>query len=324
MKLSRRNLLHFAASAAALGLPRIARAQSYPSRPVRILVGLPPGGQVDIVTRLLAQWLSERLGQSFIVENRPGAGGNIATEVVARAPADGYTLLMCTTANAINATLYERLSYNFMRDIAPVATVNRIPAVLEVNPAFSARTVADFIAYAKANPGKIDVATPPQGTGPHMAAELFKMMTGIDVLIVPYRGDAPMLTDLLGGQVKVAFGGISASVEHIKAGKLIALGVATGARLSTLPDVPAIGDAVPGYATSGWQGVAAPAGTPAEIIDRLNQNINLALADPKLTARLADLGVELFTMTPAEFGKFIASETEQWAKVVKFAGMKAE
>jgi tripartite-type tricarboxylate transporter receptor subunit TctC len=311
----------------AIALPvatRFAQAQAYPTRPVRILVGLPPGGQIDIVARLIGQWLSDRLGQSFIIENRPGAGGNIATEAVVRAPADGYTLLMCTTANAVNATLYQNLNYNFVRDIAPVGATNRIASLLEVHPSFPERTVAELIAYAKANPGKVNIATPPIGTGPHMAAELFKMMTGVDVLIVPYRGDSPMLADLLGGQVQVAFGGISASIAHVRAGKLVALAVTTAARSEALPDIPPISDAVPGFATGGWQGIGAPSGTSAEIIGRLNKTINEALADSQLTAKLEDLGVEPMPMTPAEFGKLIADETEKWAKVVKFANIRAE
>jgi len=325
MSIIRREVLHLALGAIALPVAtRIARAQAYPVRPVRIMVGLPPGGQIDIVARLIGQWLSDRLGQTFIIENRPGAGGNIATEAVVRAPADGYTLLMCTTANAVNATLYQNLNYNFVRDIAPVGTTNRITSLLAVHPSFPEKTVAGLIAFAKASPGKLDIATPPIGTGPHMAAELFKMMTGVDALIVPSRGDSPMLADLLGGQVQVAFGGISASIAHVRAGKLVALAVTTATRSAALPDIPPIGDAVPGYATGGWQGIGAPSGTPADIIDTLNKTINETLADPNLKAKLEDLGVEPMPMTPAEFGKLIADETARWAKVVKFANIKAE
>jgi tripartite-type tricarboxylate transporter receptor subunit TctC len=325
MKLPRRKFLHLAAGAAALpAVARFAWAQSYPSRPVRIVVGFPPGGAIDISARIIGQWLSERLGQPFIIDNRPGAGSNIGTEAVVRAPADGHMLLLANAANAVNATLFDKLTYDFIRDIAPVASINRIPLVLEVHPSFPAKTVPEFIAYAKANPGKINMATPAKGTAPYMAAELFKMMTGVDIVHVPYRGSAPMLTDLLGGQVQVAFDGMSSSIEHIRAGKLRALAMATAARLEALPDIPTVGDTVPGYEASGWCGVVAPKNTPVEIIDKLHKEINAGLADPKIKARLADVGVTVLVGSRAEFGKLIADETEKWAKVIKFAGIKPD
>ena len=295
MKLPRRAFLHLAAGTAALpALSRIARAQAYPNKFVRLVVPFAAGGQIDIVGRIIGQWLSERLGQQFIVDNRPGAGGNIGTEAVVRAPTDGYTLLMASATNAINATLYDNLKFNFVRDTAPVASINRIPLILEVHPAFQAKTVSELIAYAKANPGKANLATPPKGTGPYMAAELLKMMAGIDVVLVPYRGGGPMQTDLLGGQVMVAFGGMSEALEHIKAGTLRAMGVATAARLAQLPEVPTIGETVMGFEASGWSGIVAPRNTPAEIIEKLNSEINAGLADPKIKARLTDVGVTVF------------------------------
>ena len=321
MKLPRRAFLQLAAGAAVLpAMSRIAKAQAYPSKFVRLVVPFPAGGQIDIVGRIIGQWLSERLGQQFIVDNRPGAGGNIGTEAVVRAPSDGYTLLMASATNAISATLYDNLKFNFVRDTAPVASINRIPLVMEVHPAFPANTVSELIAYAKANPGKVNLATPPRGTGPYMAAELFKMMAGIDVVLVPYRGGGPMQTDLLGGQVLVAFGAMSEALEHIKAGKLRALGVTTAVRLAQLPDVPTIGETVASFEASGWSGIVAPRNTPVEIIARLHSEINAGLADPKIKARLTDVGVTVFATSSAEFAKHIVDETEKWAKVIKFAG----
>jgi tripartite-type tricarboxylate transporter receptor subunit TctC len=325
MKLARRQFLHLAAGAAALPtLSRVARAQAYPSRPVRIVVGSPAGGAADITARLMGQWLSERLSRPFIIENRPGAGGNIGTEVVVRAPADGYTLLLAVTANAINATLYDKLNFNFIRDITPVASIIRSPEVMEVNPSFPAKTVPEFIAYAKANSGRLNMASAGNGTPQHLSGELFKMMTGVNMTHVPYRGGAPAITDLLGGQVQVYFGATASSVEFIRTGKLRALAVTTANRSEALPDVPTVADFVPGYEVSDWFGVSAPRNTPAEIVDKLNKEINAGLADPKLKARFADLGGTVLPGSPADFGKFIAEETEKWAKVVKFSGAKPD
>jgi tripartite-type tricarboxylate transporter receptor subunit TctC len=325
MKLPRRQFLHLAAGAAALpAMSRIASAQTYPSRPVRLLIGFPAGGNADTIARPMGQWLSERLGQPFVIENRPGAGTNIATETVVRAPADGYTLLMVGPTQAINATLYEKLNFNFIRDIAPVAGIISTANALIVNPSVPAKTVPDFIAYAKANPRKLNMASGGTGAPSHIAGELFKMMTGIDLLHVPYRGGAPALTDLMGGQVQVYFGPITASIEHIKAGRLHALAVTTATRSDLLPDIPTVGEFVPDYEASTWYGVGAPKATPAEIVDKLNREFNMGLADPKIKARLADLGGVPMPMTPPDFGKFIVDETEKWAKVVKFAGLKPE
>ena len=325
MKLPRRKFLHLAAGAAALpAVSRIAWAQSYPSRPVRWIVPAPPGGPLDIVARLFGQWLSERLGQPFIVENRPGGGTNIATEMVARAPADGYTLLSVVTAAAINATLYDKLNFSFIRDIAPVASIIRVPLVMVINPSIRARTVPEFIAYAKANPGTISLASPGTGTAPHVAGELFKMMTGVNMLHVPYRGDAPAFTDLLGGQVQAIFSSTPPSIEHIRAGKLRALAVTSATRSQALPDLPTIGDFLPGYEASLVIGLGAPRNIPGEIVEKLNKEINAALADQGMKARLADLGNAPIPMTPAEFSKLIADETEKWGKVIKFAGIKPE
>jgi tripartite-type tricarboxylate transporter receptor subunit TctC len=325
MKLPRRRFLHLAAGVAALSAAsRIASAQTYPSRPVRLLVGFPAGGNADTIARPIGQWLSERLGQPFVIENRPGAGTNIATETVVRAPADGYTLLMVGPAQAINATLYEKLNFNFIRDIAPVAGIISTANALIVNPSVPARTVPDFIAYAKANPRKVNMASGGTGAPSHIAGELFKMMTGIDMLHVPYRGGAPALTDLMGGQVQVYFGPITASIEHIKAGRLRALAVTTATRSEVLPDIPSVGEFVPDYEASTWYGVGAPKATPTEIVDKLNREFNAGLADPKIKARLADLGGVPMPMTPPDFGKFLVDETEKWAKVVKFAGLKPE
>jgi tripartite-type tricarboxylate transporter receptor subunit TctC len=301
-----------------------AAALDYPTRPVHWIVGYPAGGSTDIVARLMGQYLSEKLGQQFIIENRPGAGNNIGTEAVVRAPADGYTLLLINPANAINTTLYQNLNFDFIRDIAPVAGFIRVPNVMEVNPSVPAKTVAEFIAYAKANPGKINMASSGSGTSIHMSGELFKMMTGVNMVHVPYRGSAPMLTDLLGGQVQVTFDNMPSSIEHIRAGKLRPLAVTTTARSDALPDTPVLADTVPGYEASAWFGAGAPKGTPSEIIETLNKALNAGLADPKMQARLADLGGMLMAGSPADFGKIIAEETEKWAKVVKFSGAKAE
>ena len=325
MKLPRRRFLHLAAGAAALpALSRIARAQTYPSRPVRWVVPFPPGGVTDIVARLMGQWLSERLGQPFVIENRPGAGGNIGAEAVVKAAPDGYTLYLSSSPNAISATLYDNLNFNFIRDIAPVASISISPLVMEVNPSVPAKTVPEFIAYAKANPGKLNMASNGNGTTSHLAGELFKMMTGINMLHVPYRGAAPALTDLIGGQVQVMFDVMASSIEHIRAGKLRALAVTTATRSEALPDVPNVGEFLPGFEASAWQGVGVPKNTPTEIVDKLNKEINAALADPKVKARLADAGGVVLTGSPADFGKLIADETEKWAKVIRAANIKAE
>jgi tripartite-type tricarboxylate transporter receptor subunit TctC len=323
--LTRRRLLSFAALTAVLGpASRIARAQTYPARPVRLIVGFPAGGAADITARLMAQWLSERLGQQFIVENRPGAGTNIGTEAVVRATPDGYTLLLVSVANTVNATLYEKLNFNFIRDIAPVAGIIRGPLVMEVNPSVPARTVPEFITFAKSNPGKVNMASAGNGTPGHMSGELFKMMTGIDLVHVPYRGGAPALTDLLTGQVQVIFDNLPTSIEHIRAGKLRPLAVTTATRSDTLPDLPTVSEFVPGYEVSSWFGIGAPKTTPAEIIESLNSEINAGLADSRIKARIADLSSVALTMAPAEFGNFVTTETEKWAKVVKFSGLKAD
>src|SRR5262245_19184369 len=325
MKLPRRTFLQLAAGAAALpAMSRIARAQAYPTRPVRLIIGIVPGSGPDIVGRLLGQWLSDRLGRPFVIENRPGAGTNIATEAVVRSPADGYTLLLVTGANAINATLYEKLNFNFISDIAPVASISRETFALEVNPLFPAKTVPEFIAHAKANPGKLSMASSGRGTGPHMAGELFKMMAGVDLVHVPYRGSAPALTDLMGGQVDVTFGPLTSSIQYVRAGKLRGLAVTSASRSDALPDVPTVGDFVPGYEASAWFGVGAPKGTPVEIVDKLNKEINAGLVDPKIKARLADLGASVLAGSPADFGKLIAEETEKWAKVIRAANIKVE
>jgi tripartite-type tricarboxylate transporter receptor subunit TctC len=324
-KLPRRRFLHLAAGAAALPFaPYVAKAQAYPARPVRIVVGFPAGGPFDTIARMMGQWLSERLSQPFVVENRPGAGGNIATEAVVRAPADGHTLLLANVANATSATFYDKLSFNFIRDIAPVAGIIREPLLIEIHPSFPAKTVPEFIAYAKANQGKINMASAGNGTATHVAGELFKMMAGADMVHVPYRGGAPALTDLIGGQVHVFFGPVSTSIEHVKAGKLRALAVTTAARSEVLPDIPTVGDFVPGFEASIWQGFGAPKGTPAEIVDKLNKETNAALTDPKITARLADLGTSPLVISSADFGKLVLEETEKWGKVIKFANIKAE
>ena len=326
MKLARRRFLRVVAGAAVFpAVMQIARAQAYPSRPVRIVVGFPAGGGIDIVARLMAQWLSERLGQQFIVENRVGAGGNLGVEAVVRAPADGYTLLWANSANAISASFYEKLNFDLVHDIAAIAGVVRVPQVMEVNPSFPAKTVREFIAYAKANPGKINMASAGNGTANHVAGELFKMMTGVDIVHVPYRGGAPALTDLLGGQVQVVFDNMPSSIEHIRAGKLRALAVTTAERSQALPDIPTVSEFVPGYESSVWWGVGAPKNTPVEIIDKLNKEINTGLAAPKIKARLAaDFGGTVLAGSPADFGQLLADEIEKWAKVVKFSGAKPD
>jgi tripartite-type tricarboxylate transporter receptor subunit TctC len=325
MTLPRRRFLHLAAGAVALpALARSAWAQAYPSRPVRLLVGFAPGGTTDIGARLMGQWLSERLGQQFLIENRTGAATNIATEAVVRAPADGYTLLVVTASNAINATLYDKLGFNFMRDIAPVAGVMRYPLVMQVNPSFPAKTVPEFINYVKSNPGKVSYGSGGNGTSIHVATELFKMLAGVDMIHVPYRGGAPAMTDLMGGQIQVVFNPVPESMEHIKAGKLRPLAVTTATRSEVLPDVPTLGDFVPGYEASAVQGMGAPKSTPAEIVDKLNKEINAGLADPKLKARFADLGAAVFPVSPAAFSQFMAEETEKWGKVIRFSGAKAD
>jgi tripartite-type tricarboxylate transporter receptor subunit TctC len=324
MKLPRRQFLRLAAGATALpAAPRFAMADTYPSRPVRIIVGYGAGGAPDILARLVGQWLSDRLGQPFVVENRTGANGSIAIETVIRAAADGYTLLAVALPDAVNATLYPNPNYNFVRDVVPIAATSRDPDVMVVNPSFPARTVPEFINFAKANRGTINMASPGVGSSPHMAGELFKFMTGIEMTHVAYRGSAPAITDLLGGQVQVYFAPISASLSYVRAGKLRALAVTTAARAEALPDIPTVSDFVPGYEVSAWYGIGAPKNTPAAIVDRLNAEINAGLTDPKLKARLADLGSSAFVVSPADFGKFIANETEKWAKVVKFAHIKA-
>jgi tripartite-type tricarboxylate transporter receptor subunit TctC len=325
LKFLRRQFLKLAAAvAAAPAFPRLASALDYPMRPVRIVVGFTAGGGVDITARLTGQWLSERLGQSFFIENRPGAGGNIGTELVVNATADGYTLLLATVPNAVNASLYEKLNFNFIRDIAPVAGVIRVPMVILLNPSVPAKTVAEFIDYAKANPGKINMASAGNGTAPHMAGELFKMMAGVDLVHIPYRGQAPALTDLLGGQVQVLFATAPGTTDYIVTGKLRALAVTTASRAELLPDLPPVGDFVPGYETSQWYGICAPKNTPAEIVDKLNKEINAGIADPGMKARFAAIGGEPLPGSPADFGRLIAEETEKWAKVVRAAGIKPE
>jgi tripartite-type tricarboxylate transporter receptor subunit TctC len=325
MKLPRRLFLQLAGAAAAFPvLPQIARAEGYPVRPVHLIVGFPAGGPQDIVMRLIGQWLSERLGQSFIIENRPGASGNVGAETVVRAAPDGYTLLSVSSPNAINATLYKNLNFNFIRDIAPVASIMRVPLVMEVNPSVPVKTVPEFIAYAKANPGKVNYASAGIGTPQHVSAEMFKMMTGVEMVHVPYRGAAPALTDLIGGQVQVMIDTTPASMQHIRSGRLRPLAVTTATRADALPDLPTVGDFVPGYEATSWFGIGAPKDTPPEIIATLNKEINAAIADPKIKARLIDLGGTVLPGSPADFGKLITAETEKWAKVVKFSGAKPD
>jgi tripartite-type tricarboxylate transporter receptor subunit TctC len=321
----RRQFLHLAAGAAALPVvSRFAWGQAYPTRPVRMVAPFAAGGPADILARLIGQWLAERLGQPFVIENRPGAAGNIGTEAVVKSPPDGYTLLLAGTPNTINATLYDKLNFNFIRDIAPVAGIVRFPLVMAVHPSVPAKTVPEFIAHAKANPGKINMASGGIGATPHVAGELFQMMTGVRMIHVPYRGAAPALTDLLAGQVQVYFANTVASIEYIRAGKLRPLGVTTATRSEALPDIPTVGEFVPGYEASGWSGIGSPKNTPSQIIDKLNKEINAGLADPNMKVRLADLGGTVLAGSPADFGKLIAEETEKWGKVVKFTGIKAE
>jgi tripartite-type tricarboxylate transporter receptor subunit TctC len=325
MKLPRRRFLQIAAGAAALpAVSRIARAQSYPTRPVRLIIGYPPGGSADITARLTGQWLSERLGQPVVVESRPGAATNLATEAVVRAPPDGYTLLLVAPANAINATLYDKLSFDSLRDLVPVAGIIRFPNVVVVNPSLPVKTIPELISYAKANPGKLNMASSGNGSTIHMSGELFKMLTGITMVHVPYRGGAPALTDLMGGQVQVMFDNIPTSAEHIKAGKLRGLAVTSAARSEVLPDLPTVADFLPGYEASAWYGLGAPKGTPDEIVDKVNKAMNAILADPKSQARFKELGASLLPGSPADFGKLLAEETEKWGKVVKFSGAKPD
>jgi len=325
MKLPRRRFLHLAAGAAALpAVSRFANAQSYPSRPVRIIAPTAPGGAPDILARLIGPWLSGRLGQQFVIENRPGGGSNIGTEAVVKSPPGGYTLLLATTTNTINATLYDRLNFDFLRDIAPVAGIIRLPLVMVVNPSVPAKTVPEFIAYAKANARKLSMASAGTGTGTHIAGELFKMMAGVDMVHVPYRGEALALPDLISGQVQVLFGVMPASLGYIRAGKLRALAVTSATRQEVLPDVPTVGEFLPGFEARGWYGVVVPKAAPVEIVGKLNQEINAALADPKMKKRLTELGVAVFAGSPADFGKFIADETEKWGKVIRAANINAE
>jgi tripartite-type tricarboxylate transporter receptor subunit TctC len=325
MTLPRRRFLHLAAGAAALpATSRIASAQAYPTRPVRLVVGFAAGGPTDILGRLMGQWLSQRLGQPFIVENRPGAGGNLATEAVVNAQSDGHTLLLVAPANSINTTLYDNLSFNFMRDIVPVGSIMRAFYVMEVNPALPVQSVPQFIAYAKAHPGEINMASAGSGTPQHVAGELFKLMTGVQMVHVPYRGSAPALTDLMGGRVQVMFDNLISSLELIKAGRLRPLAVTTTARAEALPEIPTVGDFVPGFEASALFGLGAPRATPAEVVAKLNTEINAGLADPKITARLAELAGVVLAGSPADFGKLIADETEKWGKVVRFSGAKPD
>jgi tripartite-type tricarboxylate transporter receptor subunit TctC len=325
MKLPRRQFLHLAGGAAALpAFARIARAQTYPARPVRIIVGLAPGGGTDIVARLIGQWLSERLGQSFVIENRPGAGGNIGTEAVVNASPDGYTLLAISPGAAINTALYDKLSFNFLQDIAPIAGIISVPNLMQVNPAVPTKTVPEFIAYAKAHPDRVNYGSAGIGSSNHLSGELFKLMTGVRMVHVPYRGAAPALADLIGGQVQVLFASVTSSIEYIKAGKLRALAVTSTTRSDVLPDVPTVAEFVPGYEASNWWGIGAPSNTPTAIIDKLNKDINDALADPKIKARLLDLGGMPLVGPPAVFGKLIADETEKWGTVIRAANIKPE
>ena len=325
MKLPRRKFLHLAAGAAALpAVSRVAWAQTYPTRPVRLIVPVAPAGVSDITARLIGQWLSERLGQPFIIENRPGAGNSIGTEAVVRAPADGYTLLLVGGFNAVNATFYDKLNYNFIRDIAPVASIVRTPFVMVVNPSVPAKSVPEFIAYAKANSGRITFGSAGIGGSNHLAGELFKFMAGVNMVHVPYRGIAPALNDLLGGQVQVTFASMPSSIEYISAGRLRALAVTTVSRAEALQDIPTVGEFVPGYEASAWFGIGAPKATPAEIIEKLNKEVNAALADPRMKARIVDLGGDVLALSPAGFGKLIADETEKWGKVIRALNIKAD
>jgi len=325
MKFPRRQFLYFLGTIVALlTITRTAMAQTYPTRPVRLIIGYPPGGSADITARLMSQWLSERFGQPFVIENRPGGGTNIATEAAVRAAPDGYTLFLVAPANAINATLYDKLNYNFLSDIAPVAGIIRFPNVVVVNPSVPVKTIPELIAYAKANPGKLNMASAGNGSTIHMSGELFKMMTGINLVHVPYRGGAPAMTDLLGGQVQIMFDNLPTSAEYVKTGKLRGLAVTSTTRSDVLPELPTVSEFVPGYEASAWYGIGAPKDAPAEIIDKLNKAINAILDDPTSKARFAELGASLLPGSPADFGKLVAEETEKWAKVVKFCGAKAD
>ena len=325
MKLLRRQFLKLAAVvAAAAAVPQFASALDYPTRPVRIIAGFAAGGGVDVTARLIGQWLTDRLGQSFVIENRPGAGGNIGTEAVVNAAPDGYTLLLATVPNAVNASLYEKLSFNFIRDIVPVAGIIRVPMVILLNPSVPAATVAEFISYAKANPDKVNMASAGNGSAPHMAGELFKMMAGVNLVHVPYRGQGPALTDLLGGQVQVLFAATPGTTEYITTGKLRALAVTSASRAEMLPELKTVADFVPGYEASQWYGIGVPRNTPVEIVDKLNKEINAAIADPAMKARFAAIGGEPLPGSPAEFGKLISEETEKWGRVVRAAGIKPE
>jgi tripartite-type tricarboxylate transporter receptor subunit TctC len=325
MRLARRQFLRLAASAAALpAVPRFAWAQGYPSRPVHWVVPFAPGGGTDVLARLMGRWLSERLGQPFVIDNRPGAGANIGTEVVVRAPPDGYTLLLAASVNTVNATLYEKLGFDFMHDIAPVAGLMRVPNVMVVNPSVSAKSIPEFIAYAKAHPGKINFGSAGTGTTQHVAGELFKIMAGIDMVHVPYRGTAPALADLLGGQVQVSFLGPASSIEYVRSGKLHALAVTSAARSPALPELPTVAEFLPGFEASLFYGLGAPRNTPAEIIDRLNNEINAGLADPAIKARLAGLDGAVLGGTPADFGRLVADETGKWGRVIKAANIRAD
>ena len=325
MSRTRRNFLQVASSAAALPFAALrARAQAYPAKPIRLIVGFPAGGQVDIIARLVGQWLGDSLDQAVVVENKPGAGGNLGAQAVINAAPDGYTLFFAAASNTVNTTLFANLPYDFARDTTPVGPINRIPLVLEVNPTFAANTVADLIAYAKANPGKLSVGSPSAGTPPYLAVELLKMVAGIDIVHVPYFGENQMITDLLGAQLLAGLGGISSGIGHIKAGKLRALGVTTAARVPELPDVPAIAETIAGFEASGWSGIVAPKGTPPAVVERLAAAITAVQADAKFKERLTEFGAPLFSMPPEEFGKFIVAETEKWGKVVKFAGLKPQ
>jgi tripartite-type tricarboxylate transporter receptor subunit TctC len=324
MRLARRRFLLAGVAAVLSASPQIARAQTYPARPIRLIVGTTAGSSPDIIARLIGQSLSERLGQPLIIDNRPGAGTNIGTQAVVNAAPDGYTLLFVPTANAINATLYDKLNFNFIRDITPVAGVVRLPLIMAVNPSVPAKTVSEFVSYAKANRGQVNMASAGNGTSLHVAGELFKMMTGVSMLPIPYRGEAPALSDLLGGQVQVIFGTMPASIEYIRAGTLRPLAVTTAVRSEMLPNIPTIGESAPGYEASAWYGIGAPRNTPVEIVEKLNKEVSTILADPKMRAQLADLGGTVLVGSPADFGKLIAEETEKWGKVVKFSGAKPD
>jgi tripartite-type tricarboxylate transporter receptor subunit TctC len=324
MKLPRRKFVQLAAGAAVAAAAGTVRAQGYPAHPVRLLVGFPAGGQVDIIARLTAQFLGAQLGQTVVVENRPGAGGNLGAEAIVQAPPDGYTLFFAAASNAVNATLFEKLSYDFARDVTPISPVNRITLMFEAHPSFEPKSIAELITYARSNPGKVDIASPSVGTPPYMAVELLKMMAGLDIVHVPYGGEGQMVTDLLGGQLRVAAGGISPTIGHFRAGKLNPLAVTTAERAAMLPEVPTVGETVPGYEASGWSGVVAPRGTSPAIVDILYHAIAAMQADAKFKARIADLGVSIFALPPADFGTFIAEDIAKWGKVVKFAGLKPE